>query len=82
MGVNMAGLSITDDAVCREASCQEIIRRYFKTACLVRQGLATQEELGKIELLMQATQIEPEHRAVVPAALAVADRTGKPAAAI
>ena len=82
MGVNMAGLSITDDAVCREASCQEIIRRYFKTACLVRQGLATQEELGKIELLMQATQIEPENRAVVPAALAVADRTGKPAAAI
>ena len=31
---------------------------------------------------MQATQIEPENRAVVPAALAVADRTGKPAAAI
>ena len=39
---NMAGLSIIDDEVCREASKQEIIRRYFKTACLVRQGLASE----------------------------------------
>ena len=31
MGVNMVGFCITDDEVCREASQQEIIRRYFKT---------------------------------------------------
>ena len=30
MGVNMAGYCITDDAVCRAAAQQEIIRRYFK----------------------------------------------------
>ena len=29
MGVNMAGNCICDDEVCREASCQEIIRRYY-----------------------------------------------------
>ena len=32
MGVNMVGYCITDDEACREASRQEIIRRYFK-AC-------------------------------------------------
>ena len=30
MGVNMAGNCIVDDAVCREASRKEILRRYFK----------------------------------------------------
>ena len=47
MGVNMAGLSIIDDEVCREASKQEIIRRYFKTACLVRQGLLPKRNYRK-----------------------------------
>ena len=82
MGVNMVGLSITDDEVCREASRQEIIRRYFKAACLRRQGLTSEEEVGKIELLMRTLNIEPEMHSVVPAALAVAERTGMPAAAI
>ncbi len=82
MGVNMVGFAITDDEVCREASRQEVIRRYFKTACLVRQGLAGEDELQKIELLMRTMNIEPKRRRVVPAALAVAERTGAPAAAI
>jgi len=82
MGVNMVGNSIVDDEACREASCQEILRRYFKAACQVRQGLSSGEDRGKIELLMSTLKIEPEHRAVVPAALAIADKTGKPAAAI
>ena len=29
MGVNMAGNCISDDQVCRDASCQEILRRYY-----------------------------------------------------
>ncbi|MBQ2991723.1 MAG: DUF1846 domain-containing protein [Clostridia bacterium] len=82
MGVNMVGMSISDDEVCREASRQEIIRRYFKAACQVRQGLSSGEEVGKIELLMSALKIEPENRAVVPAALKIYEATGKPAAAI
>ena len=36
MGVNMAGFAIVDDEVCCEASRQEIIRRYFHTACDTR----------------------------------------------
>lgn len=38
--------------------------------------------MDKIELLMRTLDIEPERRAVVPAAMAVAERTGKPAVAI
>ena len=40
MGVNMAGFAICDDEVCREASYQEIIRRYFASACAVKKGIA------------------------------------------
>ena len=46
MGVNMVGNSIVDDDACREASWQEILRRYFKAACQVRQGLSSGEDLG------------------------------------
>ena len=34
MGVNRVGFGITDDEVVKEASRQEIIRRYFKTCLL------------------------------------------------
>ena len=78
MGVNMIGSAIIDDEVCREASKQEIIRRYFKTACLVRQGLSAEEELNKIELLMRTLDVEPENRGVVPAPRTVQGALGVP----
>ena len=82
MGVNMAGYSITDDEVCREASRQEVVRRYFKTACLMRQGRADEQELNRLELLMRTLSIDPSIRKTVPAALEVAKRTNQPATAI
>ena len=82
MGVNMAGYSIIDDEICREASRQEVVRRYYKTACLMRQGLASESELDKLELLMRTLGVDLTIRRTVPAALAVAERTGEPATAI
>lgn len=82
MGVNMAGCAIVDDEVCREASCQEIIRRYFATACNVKKGLAEPAELRKQEVLLNYLQIDPEMRKAVPAAKARAAETGNPAVAI
>ena len=82
MGVNMAGFAIVDDEVCREASRQEIIRRYFATASAVKKGLAAPTQLHKVEVLMQSLGLEPEMRPAVPAARAVARRTGEPATAI
>ncbi|MBQ3479753.1 MAG: DUF1846 domain-containing protein [Clostridia bacterium] len=82
MGVNMAGKSIVDDAVCREASCQEIIRRYYKTACAVKQGRATPQEVQKIELLMRQLNLDASRRSTVQPALDLAEQTGEPAVAI
>lgn len=82
MGVNMAGNCIIDDEVCREASRQEIIRRYFHARSNLLEGTGTEEEVFKIQLLMKQAGIEPENRAVVPAALALEEETGAPAAAL
>ncbi len=82
MGVNMAGFGIVDDGVCREASCQEIIRRYFGTLCLKRQGIADQDQVLKIELLMKQAGITVDNRKVVSSARVKAEMTGGPAAAM
>ena len=82
MGVNMAGYGIVDDEVCRKASNQEIIRRYYKTMAQVRTGEADQNQVVKIELLMKQAGITPEDRPVISAAKVKAEMTGEPAAAI
>jgi len=79
MGVNTAGFCITDDEVCREAGKQEIIRRYFNTACELRQGNTTQAELFRIEMIMNQLGITVNDRAVVSPALERAEATGAPA---
>lgn len=82
MGVNMAGLCIMDDEVCREASRQEIIRRYYNTLCEKRQGNADDDQILKIELLMKQAGVTADDRPVVSAAKVKAAATGKPATAI
>ena len=82
MGVNMCGYAISDDEVCREASRQEIIRRYFATAYKDKSGIAQPGELQKIEMLMNGLSLTPEMRRCVPAAKAAEERTGGPAVAI
>ncbi len=82
MGVNMAGCCITDDEVCRSASKQEIIRRYYAAACALRQGLGTVEEVRKIELIMNSIGLSPADRPVVAAANERAAETGAPAVSI
>ncbi len=82
MGVNMVGNAIYDDEAVCHAAKQEIIRRYYKTSCARCRGKAELSEIRKIELLMDEAGIKPEDRAPVPAAKAVAERTGLPAVAI
>jgi uncharacterized protein (UPF0371 family) len=82
MGVNMAGYCIFDDEACCAASRQEIIRRYFNTACSVRQGLSDPGELRKIELIMNSADLTVGERPVVSAARNRAETTGAPAVAI
>ena len=82
MGVNMVGNCITDDAVTRKASCQEIIRRYYAALCDYKRGKVSEDTLRKLELLMKKARIDPSHRTVVAPALARAAETGLPAAAM
>lgn len=82
MGVNMAGNCICNDEICQKASCQEIIRRYYDALRRLLIGSCSEEEVYKIEMLMNQAGITVHDRPVVDAALACAERTGGPAAAL
>lgn len=82
MGVNMAGNCLVDDEVCREASRQEIIRRYYQAVAGVAEGNRTTEEVGKIELLMRQENLSVTDRHTVTPALEREKETDGPAVAI
>ena len=82
MGVNMAGYCIyDDDAVC-EASKQEVIRRYYKTACDCRLGREKDSTLEKIKSIMQQLGVTPKDRHTVTPALEKSQAANAPAAAL
>ena len=82
MGVNMAGNCIFDDEAVRDAARQEIVRRYYSALCDRRVGLADDDLVYKLELVMQQAKVTPAIRTVVAAAQERAAATGGPAAAI
>ena len=82
MGVNMAGNCIIDDEVCRRAGQQEVIRRYYATMCAQRQGLAGENEVMRLQMLMNRMGVTSADRPCVGAALAREEQTGGPATAI
>lgn len=82
MGVNMVGNCIIDDAACQEASCQEIIRRYYAARCGLMDGTCTEEESFKIKLLMEQCHVTESDRSVVTQAIDMEANTGAPAAAM
>ena len=82
MGVNMIGSCISDDDVCREASLQEIIRRYYTALCNFADGKAKESEINKISLLMKRAKITPAYRKCTVAAKDRTDKSGLAATAI
>ena len=70
MGVNMAGFCISDDEVCRAASKQEVIRRYYKALVAERRG-AEPVQSDRIALLMSGLGLVSQDRPVVEPALEV-----------
>ena len=82
MGVNMAGMCITDDQACREAAEKEILRRWYTARCQFLQGHAAREEAEKIRLLMNHLNLSDSIRPVIAAARTRAEDTGSPALAI
>ncbi|MBE5946438.1 MAG: DUF1846 domain-containing protein [Lachnospiraceae bacterium] len=82
MGVNMAGNCIFDDMACREASRQEIIRRYYQAVAGVAEGKREQDEVNKIQRLMSQENLSVNDRTTVIPAHKRAELTDGPAAAI
>ena len=68
MGVNRAGYCITDDQICREAACQEIIRRYLIALCDYKKGIIDEEAVARSKLLMDELNLkETDREVVIPA---------------
>lgn len=65
MGVNRVGFCISDDEVCREASRQEIIRRYLLAECSYKKGKIDESILERTKLLMEEVQAGRYDRPVV-----------------
>ena len=82
MGVNMAGNCICDDEACREASKQEILRRYYESLRRLLLGQYSDNEVYTIEMLMNQAGVTIHDRKVVDAALEYEKITNGPAAAI
>ena len=82
MGVNMVGFCISDDEVCRKASKDEIIRRYFTALNDLAAGTGSDNEVNKIALLMKQAGIDLGFRRPVAAARERAEKCGKPSSAI
>lgn len=81
MGVNMAGNAIIDDEAVRAAAGQEIIRRYYKACCDLRQGMVEKDVPERIEMIMQQLGLKEDDRPVVAAARRKSAQRGVPAIA-
>ncbi len=82
MGVNMVGFCISDDDVCRAASNDEIIRRYYDATNKFANGANNEGEVQKIQMLFNQAKISTDCRKVTVAAKNRRDLCGKPCAAI
>ncbi len=82
MGVNMAGYCISDDEVCRKASLNEIIRRYYNAIDKFVDSDGNESEVNKIVLLMKQAKINTDYRKVTVAAAERQARSKMPSSAI
>ncbi|MDQ1297047.1 MAG: hypothetical protein QG611_1026, partial [Bacteroidota bacterium] len=65
MGVNRASAGIVNDNIIKDASYQEIIRRYFRCAVEYALGLVEKETLNRITVIMNNIGAKAEDRRVV-----------------
>ena len=62
MGVNMAGYAIIDDEAARDASCREIVRRYYHTQVDYLKGKIDENSLTKMEMLLSQAGVSIKNR--------------------
>jgi uncharacterized protein (UPF0371 family) len=73
MGVNRIGFGIIDDNVVRNASKQEVIRRFLRYQCLFAEGSTDRETVERAKVLMESLSLRTEDRVVVEAARRAAE---------
>ena len=78
----MVGNCIIDDEACKEASKEEILRRYYEALVSVRKEEAGEDILNKLQLIMKKTGISADDRKVAVVARAKERETGEPAVSI
>lgn len=82
MGVNMAGMAIVDDEACREASRNEIVRRYFQAAVEHKRNGTGEKVLEKLKMIMNRAGVTTNLSPARSAALLKEETTGTPAGAM
>ena len=73
MGVNRIGFGIIDDEVVRNASKQEVIRRFLRYQCLFAEGATDRDSVERAKQLMDSLGLKTEDRVVVEAARRAAE---------
>ena len=82
MGVNKVGFAIDDDEKVRQASNQEIVRRYYQTKKNVYLGRFSENTVDKMDMLLNKAGLSLESRKCVAAALKKAEKTQEPTVAL
>jgi uncharacterized protein (UPF0371 family) len=82
MGVNMVGFCISDDAVCCQASKDEIIRRYYDATNKLADGACNENEVSKIQMLFNPAGITTDDRRTTVAANSLLESSGHTSAAM
>ena len=68
MGVNRIGFGIIDDNLVRNASKQEVIRRFLRLQCDFTDGMVDRDTMNRAEALMRKLELKTEDRIPVEAA--------------
>lgn len=62
MGVNMAGYAIIDDEAAKDASCREIVRRYYHAQVDYLMGKINTKSLEKMKTLLSQANVDAQNR--------------------
>lgn len=82
MGVNMAGYAIIDDEAACDASCREIVRRYYHAQVDFLSGKINHASLEKMKTLLSQADVYAHNRKCANVANEVAKEKKSPACAI
>lgn len=82
MGVNMAGYAIIDNEAAKDASCREIVRRYYHAEVDYLMGKINTKSLEKMQMLLSQANVDAKNRKCAIFAKEIAEARQVPACAI